>query len=290
MREVVEEEPLVTLDYLALVNPSQLEPVERVTSGTVALIAARVGTVRLIDNLILGPPGADPELLLHLAFSARPVIDPAARLPGLETEALRRRIETCRDCAAMSSVMIPPREFLAMYLKRDYPDLNHVRVAVVGRDGPMDPDHYLYKHPERRSRFTASLFALLGVENFQNFKKAFVLMDALRCHVQSDRIPEKALTYCARHLRDELKQFPNLRAVVTLGEDAYQQFQRNVLERRGNEIKPFEEVLKPRGWAEEDVQVPFLKAPTLHAIYCYHPSMGYTHSPSVAAALAPLFP
>ena len=101
MLQVVVEEPLVALDYLALVEPSRLEPVERVTAGTVALIAARVGSVRLIDNLIFGPPGADPELLLQLAFSARQVIDTGARIPGLETEALCRRIATCRDCAAI---------------------------------------------------------------------------------------------------------------------------------------------------------------------------------------------
>ena len=108
MRKVVEKEPQVALDYLALVNPLQLEPVERVSAGTVALIAARVGSVRLIDNLILGPPEASPDLLLQLAFSAPPVIKAGARLPGLETEVLCRRIEACRDCAAMSSVMIPP--------------------------------------------------------------------------------------------------------------------------------------------------------------------------------------
>ena len=232
MQAVVEKEPLVALDYLALVNPSQLEPVERVSAGTVALIAARVGSVRLIDNLIFGPPGASPELLLQLAFSARPVIDSGARIPGLETEALCRRIDTCRDCAAISSVMIPPREFLAKYLKRDYPDLNRVRVVVIGRDAPMDPDHYLYKHPDRPTRFATALYALLGVENFQDFKKAFVLTDALRCHVQSEHVPEKALTYCARHLREELKQFPNLQTVVILGEDAYRQFQRDILERQ----------------------------------------------------------
>ena len=89
---MLKQEPLVTLDYLALVNPQQLEPVERVTAGTVALIAARVGSVRLIDNLIFGPPGASPDLLLQLAFAARQVIDSGARIPGLETEALCRRI------------------------------------------------------------------------------------------------------------------------------------------------------------------------------------------------------
>jgi pantoate--beta-alanine ligase len=288
MQQVVEEEPRVALDYLALVNPSQLEPVDRVSAGTVALVAARVDSLRLIDNVIFGPPGASPELLLQLAFSARPVIDPGARIPGLEIEALCRRIEACRDCAAFSSVMIPPREFLAKYLKREYPDLNRVRVVVIGRDAPMDPDLYLYKHTDRPTRFATALYALLGVENFQDFKKAFVLTDALRCHAQSAHVPEKALAYCARHLREELKQFPNLQAVVILGEDAYQQFQKDVLERHGDEIKPFEELLKPEGWAQEDVRFPFLKTGTLHVIYSYHPTMGYKHSPSIAAALPPL--
>jgi len=288
MQQVVEEEPRVALDYLALVNPAQFDPVERVSAGTVALIAARVGSVRLIDNLIFGPPGASPELLLQLAFSARPVIDSGARIPGLETEALCRRIEACRDCAAFSSVMIPPREFLAKYLKRDYPDLNRVRVVVIGRDAPMDPDQYLYKHTDRPSRFATALYALLGVENFQNFEKAFALTDALRCHVQSAHVPERALAYCARHLREELKQFPQLQAVVILGEDAYRQFQKDVLERHGEAIQPFEQILKPQGWAEEDVRLPFLPAGTLHVIYCYHPTTGYKHSPSIAAALPPL--
>ena len=62
-----------------------------------------------------------------------------------------------------------------------------------------------------------------------------------------DHVPEKALTYCARHLREELKQFPNLHTVVILGEDAYQQFQRDILERKGDEIKPFEDLLKRKG-------------------------------------------
>jgi hypothetical protein len=186
--------------------------------------------------------------------------------------------------------MIPPREFLAKYLKRDYPDLNRVRVLVIGRDAPMDSEGYLYKHPERPTRFATALYALLGVEDFQQFKKAFVLTDAMRCHVLSDHVPEKAATYCARHLREELKQFPHLQTVVILGEDAYLQFQRDVLERKGDEIKPFEDALKAEGWAQEDVCLPFLKAGTLRAIYCYHHIVGYKHSPSLALALPPLPP
>lgn len=285
MRQVMEQEPRVALDYLALVEALQMTPVERVSAGTVALIAARVGSVRLIDNLILGPPGVSPDLLLQLAFAARPVIDPGANIPGLQTDALCRRIETCRECAALSSVMIPPREFLAKYLKRDYPDLNRVRVMVIGRDAPIHAERYFYQHPERPNRFAAALYALLGVRNFSEFRQNCVFTDAVRCHVQSDRVPEKALTYCARHLRDELQHFPNLDTVVLLGPDAYQQFQREVLDRKGEEIRPWQDLLKAAGWAEEDFPHPLAPAGRLHAIYCYHPVTGYLRSPSIAAAL-----
>ena len=278
MRAVVDSEPQVALDYLALVDPSQLEPVERVSAGTVALVAGRVGSVRLIDNLILGPPGASPEMLLQLAFAVSPVIDAAARVPGLETEALCQRIGACRDCAAFPSVTIPPREFLATYLKRDYPDLNRVRVVVIGRASPLVADSYLYKHPERPTRFTSALYSLLGVQDFQEFKQSFVLTDAMRCHVQYGHVPGRAASYCARYLRQEIKEFPNLRTAVILGEDVYLQFQKDILGRREAEIKPFERLVEPQGWAEEHVSCSLVPAGTLQLIYCYHPVMGYKHT------------
>ena len=173
-------------------------------------------------------------------------------------------------------------------MKRDYPDLNFVRVVVIGRDAPMDPNRYLYRHPERRTPFAEALYRLLGVEDFPHFVVACAFTDALRCHIQSPRIPERALANCAHHLREELKQFPNLHTVVVLGEDAYQQFQRDILQRKGNEVIPFAEIMKPRGWSEEDVPFPLLPTGTLHAIYCYHPAIGYNVSPSIAHALPPL--
>jgi pantoate--beta-alanine ligase len=288
MRQVVESEPAAKLDYLTIVNAAHLTPVARVTSGDVALIAARFGDARLIDNLIFGPPGASPEMLLQLALTSQPVLDVAARIPGLETEALRRRIEGCRDCAAVSSVLIPPREFLAKYLKRDYPDLNRVRVLVVGRDAPMDSDHYFYHHPDKPAGFAAALYNLVGVSNFQEFKQHFAFTDALRCHVLSDRISEKALGYCARHLREELKNFPNLRSVLVLGQDAYWQFQRFVLARNPGEIRYFDELLRAQGWAEEEARLPHLIPCPLRVIYCYHPAVGYKHTPSLAELFRPL--
>ena len=41
-------------DYLALTDGETLEPVKTASEGTVAMIAARVGRTRLLDNLILG--------------------------------------------------------------------------------------------------------------------------------------------------------------------------------------------------------------------------------------------
>jgi len=48
----------VELDYAAIVDPRTLEPIERVANEARALIAARVGGVRLIDNAALIPERA----------------------------------------------------------------------------------------------------------------------------------------------------------------------------------------------------------------------------------------
>ena len=50
--------PDLELDYLAVVDPLTLEPIDLVTDGSArVLIAARFGAVRLIDNLALGSLG-----------------------------------------------------------------------------------------------------------------------------------------------------------------------------------------------------------------------------------------
>jgi pantoate--beta-alanine ligase len=53
-REVLEGAG-VELDYLALVDPDTLEPVELLERPALLAVAARVGQVRLIDNAILAP-------------------------------------------------------------------------------------------------------------------------------------------------------------------------------------------------------------------------------------------
>jgi pantoate--beta-alanine ligase len=53
MREVFRLHPSVSVDYIAIVD-ERLAPTARASAGTVVAVAARVGTTRLLDNLILG--------------------------------------------------------------------------------------------------------------------------------------------------------------------------------------------------------------------------------------------
>jgi pantoate--beta-alanine ligase len=46
-------EPLASIDYLAVCDPDTLEPLRIVRRRAVLLGAIRIGTVRLIDNLLV---------------------------------------------------------------------------------------------------------------------------------------------------------------------------------------------------------------------------------------------
>lgn len=54
-RQVLATEPDVRVEYVGLADPRNLEPLARpAADGDLAMIAARVGSTRLIDNVILG--------------------------------------------------------------------------------------------------------------------------------------------------------------------------------------------------------------------------------------------
>ena len=53
MREVIRGEPLAQPDYVELVDAETLEPVMRLRRTCLALLAARFGETRLIDNLLI---------------------------------------------------------------------------------------------------------------------------------------------------------------------------------------------------------------------------------------------
>jgi len=61
MKRVIAAEPHLQLDYAAVAEAQTLAPPAVVIAGSVALIAARVGSTRLLDNLILAPPGTNDE-------------------------------------------------------------------------------------------------------------------------------------------------------------------------------------------------------------------------------------
>lgn len=57
-RDRLDRVPGMAVDYLAIVDGSSLEPLCSVEPGARALVAARIGGVRLIDNVGLDPPWA----------------------------------------------------------------------------------------------------------------------------------------------------------------------------------------------------------------------------------------
>jgi pantoate--beta-alanine ligase len=53
MREVLRAEPLVEPEYVELVDAETLEGLTRLRGACLAMLAARVGATRLIDNLLI---------------------------------------------------------------------------------------------------------------------------------------------------------------------------------------------------------------------------------------------
>ena len=53
MIQVAKEEPALAIDYLAVCDPTTLEPLQTITRKAVLLGAVRLGPVRLIDNIVV---------------------------------------------------------------------------------------------------------------------------------------------------------------------------------------------------------------------------------------------
>jgi pantothenate synthetase len=51
---VLAREPDLVPDYVAVADPETLEPVDVARPGTLAMLAARSGRTRLLDNVVLG--------------------------------------------------------------------------------------------------------------------------------------------------------------------------------------------------------------------------------------------
>jgi len=59
IREALRTEPLAELDYAEVVDAETLEPVTRLRGVCLALLAVRIGAIRLIDNLLVEERGGE---------------------------------------------------------------------------------------------------------------------------------------------------------------------------------------------------------------------------------------
>ena len=53
-KEMFAQQPSARLDYFEIIHPATLEPVEKIISPSLVVVAAYLGTTRLIDNIVLG--------------------------------------------------------------------------------------------------------------------------------------------------------------------------------------------------------------------------------------------
>jgi pantoate--beta-alanine ligase len=58
MRDLIEAVEPAQIDYVAVVDPETLEPIENITGRTLAALAVKIDNTRLIDNCFLEPPAA----------------------------------------------------------------------------------------------------------------------------------------------------------------------------------------------------------------------------------------
>ncbi|MDX2273654.1 MAG: bifunctional pantoate--beta-alanine ligase/(d)CMP kinase [Cyanobacteriota bacterium] len=71
--------PQIRLQYLQLVDPQHLQPLERMTHTGLLAIAAFIGTTRLIDNLMLSLTSHEDPL--HLVQPSQPPVEPTLSPP-----------------------------------------------------------------------------------------------------------------------------------------------------------------------------------------------------------------
>jgi pantoate--beta-alanine ligase len=57
MRQTIEQVPTIHVEYLAVCDPDSLEPLSVAAARAVLLGAVRIGSIRLIDNLLVKMPG-----------------------------------------------------------------------------------------------------------------------------------------------------------------------------------------------------------------------------------------
>jgi pantoate--beta-alanine ligase len=57
MRQTIEHTRAIHVEYLAVCDPNSLEPLSVVSARAVLLGVVRIGSIRLIDNVLVNVPG-----------------------------------------------------------------------------------------------------------------------------------------------------------------------------------------------------------------------------------------
>jgi pantoate--beta-alanine ligase len=65
MRQTIEQAPTIHIEYLAVCDQDSLEPLSVIADRAVLLGAVRIGSVRLIDNLLVNRPGRKSRASPH---------------------------------------------------------------------------------------------------------------------------------------------------------------------------------------------------------------------------------
>jgi pantoate--beta-alanine ligase len=55
MRQIVDDAGPTDIDYISVVDPESMQPVQRIERPVLVLLAVRIGSTRLIDNLQVDP-------------------------------------------------------------------------------------------------------------------------------------------------------------------------------------------------------------------------------------------
>ena len=108
MVQAIEAEPLLRLDYAAVVDAGTLEPVDRVHGATLLAVAADAGTTRLIDNVTLSEPRRRDHRRSRSAHQRRP--RPGALMyRTMMKSKIHRATITGADLNYVGSITLDPR-------------------------------------------------------------------------------------------------------------------------------------------------------------------------------------
>ena len=61
IEEIIKAEPLLRIDYIEIVDPEELQPIEKITDEALIALAVYCGETRLIDNLKISKKGGEDE-------------------------------------------------------------------------------------------------------------------------------------------------------------------------------------------------------------------------------------